>query len=463
MTHRTFYLFLGRIYSPSQQILHKVFDIHRGELLLVREIAISRLTDETLKACRDTAPDAVRDIEDTELINIVKNKSSVFLIFHLSCADIDRLFGIRIRAEKPVPEQVVYDMIAEVTNIMCFEQNAVSLLMQETINLNTIPSTISTISVCTCINEEGKILFAVGLLALCLMTVTPFADTAKRIQHLILDLIEYEFTLESSIYSDALIDMVTRMCIIAGPCAPLDSLPIDFNEIVTIPIISRFIKDIDDYCKVEPETKQEVTPIVDSSLADRSTQLPSSSIYNSPKYDDANKTVEINTNYDSTVPLPLTQAPEDISDHSSNSDIHSSIVSKNESDTIGQRSVSVVTTNKDISCNENTKYIHPINVNTTHNHDYDRDQCEAIVSNVHNRVASHKSGSTCARTYSTSTGIQENNRVIDIITTACLAAEPSGRKGRCKSISFKNSRLNSHNTDAYSTTLIARREYIKYY
>lgn len=471
MTHRTFYLFLGRVYSPSQQVLHKVFDIRRGELLLAREIALPRLTDGTLKTYRDTAPDAVRNIEDTELVNIVKNKSSVFLIFHLGCTDVDRLFGVRIRAEKPVPEQLVYDMIAEVTNIMCFEESAVSLLMQETINLNTIPSTISTISACTCITDEGKILFAVGLLALCLMTVTPFADTSKRIHHLILDLTEYEFTLESSLYSDALVDIVTRMCVIAGPCAPLDSLPITFNEIVTVPTVSRFIRDIDDYCKVEPEAGQAAP----SSSEKTSTQLLPYNICENLKHDDiVDNIVEIGIGYElpmgsdcgdtsDTVALPLRQGPESINEHPTNNIPPSPTVYRDELNTGDYQGISSMTINEDAPHERNTRNMRAVRMytDTNHNCKYDRDETESC--STHSVVTPFKSTSTHTRTYSTAADVHVGNRVVDIVTTAYLAAEPSGGKGRCKSVSFENNRQNNRNADASDITLIARKEYIKYY
>lgn len=472
MTHRTFYLFLGRVYSPSHQILHKVFDIRRGELLLAREIALLHLTDDALKTYRDTAPDALRDIEDIELINIVKIKSLMFLIFQLSCADIDRLFGIRIRAEKPVPEQVVYDMIAEVTNIMCFEQTAVSLLMQETINLSNIPSTISTISACTSIIDEGKVLFAVGLLALCLMTVTPFANTSKCIHHLILDLTEYEFTLESNLYSDALVDLVTRMCIIAGPCAPLDGLPISFNEIVTIPIISRFIKDIDDYCKVEPEAEQVSGPAVASSI-EIDTQLISCNEYNSPIKNDVIDNVADKVSncilpetseckeLNDTVKLLLEYDPTSVHEHSVKSDMIFPAMHGSGLDIQTCQDASIDAKHKDVPNKCNIEHIHTVQLYASSNCDYDKHGLELY--NTDERVMPLRSTSTHLKTYGPNTEIRVENKVVDIVTTEYLAIESYRGKGRCKSVSFNTKRQKDYNIDPSDITLIARREYIRYY
>lgn len=465
MTHRTFYLFLGRVHSPSQQVLHKVFDIRRGELLLAREIALPRLTDSAFKAYRNTAPDTLRDVEDIELVNIVKNKSSVFLIFQLSCADVDRLFGIRIRAEKPVPEQVVYDMIAEVTNIMCFEPTAVSLLMQETINLNTIPSTISTISACTSITDEGKVLFAVGLLALCLMTVTPFTDTPKRIHHLILDLTEYEFTLESSMYSDALVDMVSRMCIIAGPCAPLDGLPIAFNEIVTVPIISRFIKDIDEYCKVEPE--------VTSTSKKASVQLLPCDVYDSPKQESiVNRGIDAGSNQsipappeyadlNDTVSLLLKHDPDDVCERTIKNDMSLPTVYINEPEDKGHQDIPVSTTDKKMIDEHSTKHIQTVHMYT--DPDYGSEQHRIEPYTADSWVTPFRSTSAHSGARSANANIRVGNKVVDVVTTAYLSAGSLREKGRCKSVSFENNRQYNYSTDTPNLTLIARREYVKYY
>lgn len=476
MTHKTFYLFLGRVHSPGQQVLHKVFDIRRGELLLAREIALPRLTDDALKAYRDAAPDALRDIDDMELINIVKNKSSVFLIFQLSCADVDRLFGIRIRTEKPVPEQTVYDMIAEVTNIMCFEQTAVSLLMQETINLSTIPSTVSTISACTSVTDEGKVLFAVGLLALCLMTVTPFADTPKRIHHLILDLIEYEFTLESNLYSDALVDMVTRMCIIAGPCAPLDGLPIAFNEIVTIPVISRFIKDIDDYCKVEPEAGQVPAPTAasfSSSSVEIGIQLmPCNGYDNSITNSVADKIIDNSSNHtlpgapgheepNDTVSLLLEHGPMGIHERLVENDVVLPSVHKTGLDIKACQDTPIEVENKDVSNEYSPKHMHTGVPYASSNRDYAKHEPELY--DADERTMPLRSTSARLKTYSTNADTHVRNRVVDIVTTGYLAAESSRGKGRCKSVSFKSKRQDDCSIDPSDITLIARREYIRYY
>lgn len=60
--------------------------------------------------------------------------------------------------------------------------------------------------------ERETALFALGVLALSMMTISPFTRASQCIEDLVLDLLDYDFTLESSIYTSELVEHIAYLC-----------------------------------------------------------------------------------------------------------------------------------------------------------------------------------------------------------------------------------------------------------
>ena len=78
-------------------------------------------------------------------------------------------------------------------------------------------------------------------------------------------------------------------------------------------------------------------------------------------------------------------------------------------------------------------------------------------------VTPFRSTSAHSGARSANANIRVGNKVVDVVTTAYLSAGSLREKGRCKSVSFENNRQYNYSTDTPNLTLIARREYVKYY
>ncbi|TNJ26752.1 hypothetical protein GMRT_10180 [Giardia muris] len=84
--------------------------------------------------------------------------------------------------------------------------------------------------------DKDDALFALGVLTLCLMTVSPFTRVSQYIENLVLDLLEYDFTLESTIYTAELINHITSLCALGKRIGQVES-PRCISMVSTHPLI----------------------------------------------------------------------------------------------------------------------------------------------------------------------------------------------------------------------------------